>query len=367
MRRTTLVVILFILAAGIIVGISQFLQSQPPVEFTVVINPLAEDWLREAITRFNDTNPVVNATQRIQFKIEVIDDVSIWQGSTGYTPEKHPAVWIPAASASVTYADRFAALRPSLACTPLVWGGYTSRVELVAGSEGGLFDWNAVQTAASRESWSALGGPATWGFVKLAFPKADTTMSGLGVLFAAAADFADSGDLTGGATRSSAFRSWLEPVIASVPNYQTLGNDPAAAMARGPSTAEIALLPENQWLKNLRGLTDDANDSFVFSYPAYQFALDFPLAVWNSQPTELEQQAAEALAQWLTQPAQVARTTAYGLRPAGCTLAADSSAALFEAGAPYGIQLAPNLGVTVQPPARSEASALIQWFNNVRR
>lgn len=365
MRAGTVIVILFVLVAAIVVGVSQLMRNQPPAEFTVVINPLAEDWLREAVARFNDSQPVVNATQRIHFNVTVMEDLAIWQGTAGFTAENHPAAWIPSSSTAVDYSDRFDMVVPSLARTPLVWGGYTSRVNVATDEGSQPLDWDAVQRVAEAEAWASVGGPRNWQFLKLAFPSADMTMSGLGVLFTAAADYADSPALSGDATRSTGFRNWMEPVIESVPNFQTLGADPAATMARGPSNAEMALLPENLWLKNLRGLTDEAGDSFVFSYPAYQFMLDFPFAAWNTPNSQIEQMAVRALADWLAQPAQQSGAIANGLRPVEGE--PDETATLFAAAVPFGILLEPDYGTPVQPPSRTEASALVQWFRTTRR
>ena len=365
MRRGPIIVIIFVLIAAGVVGVSYFLQQQPPQEFTVIVNPLAESWLREAVNRFNDSQPVVNATQRIQFNVLVLDDLNIWQGTETLTPENHPAAWIATSSVSVDYADRYSVLAPSIARTPLVWGGYDSRVAVAVG--GGAFDWGTVQNAAETESWSALaGGNSSWGFVNLAFTKPDMTMSGLGTLFSAAASFHDNPDISGNATRDNGFRDWLTPVVASV-NFQTLGNDPAAGVARSAATAAMGLLPENLWLQNLNGLTDESGDGFTFSYPAYQFILDFPVARWQAtnQVTEIEQLAVQALADWMLSDAEQARAIASGLRPAEGE--PDTSATRFVAAEAYGIVLEPAYGDNITPPTRSEASGLAQWFSQASR
>lgn len=366
MRRGTIIVFVFVILAAVVVGLSQFFQRQPPTEFTLVVSPLAADWAREAVARFNDTAPLVNATQRVQFNVSTLDDLAVWQDTIGWTPENRPAAWLPASSLSVEYSPRFTVLVPSLARTPLVWGAYESRAAVVTGADARPLDWDAVQAAAAAESWAALaGGRADWRFVKLAFPRPDQTMSGLAALFTAAADYANAASVTGSAVRDSAFRAWLEPVIASVPNFQTLGADPAAAMARGPSTVEIALLPENLWLKNLNGLV--GNETVVFTYPQFQLVLDFPLAGWANaaEVTDTEQAAVQALAAWLAAPAQQAALLSHGLRPAQAE--PDASAALFAAAAPYGILYEPDYGQAVLPPARTDAQSLIQWFTNSQR
>lgn len=367
MRRGTVIVIVFALVAAAIVGLSRFLQNQPPMEFTVAVNPLAETWLRDAVNRYNDTQPVVNTTQRIQFAISVQDDLSIWQNSPGYTAENHPAAWIPASALSPQYSDRYATVIDSLARTPLVWGGFASRVNVAVAEGDGGFDWASVQNAAETESWASLGGEQGWGFVNLAFAPPNTTMSGLGALFSAAASFHNDPNLGGDVTRDNGFRNWLMPVINSVPNFQTLGADPAAAIAsRGPATAAMALLPESLWLHNLNALTA-SSDGFTFSYPAYQFMLEFPLAAWseNSQITDTERLAVEDLGEWLLAEAQQGRITASGLRPAATEPTASDS--MFSAAEAYGILLEPDYGIAVVPPSRSEAAGLVQWFSQQMR
>src|SRR5690606_6697605 len=128
---------------------------------------------------------------------------------------------------------------PSLARTPLVWGGYVSRVNVATGEGNNLFDWDAIQAAAAAESWSAIGGQADWRFVKLGFAAPNRKISGLAVLYTGAADFSGDPALTGPSIRGANFRTWMEPVLDSVPNFATLGSDPAAAMTRGASTMEI--------------------------------------------------------------------------------------------------------------------------------
>lgn len=365
MRRGTIIVIVFILVAGAIVGASQFLRSQPPLEFTAAVNPLAAEWVRAAVNNFNASEPLINATQRIQFNVTVIDDLPVWQGSQSWTPENHPAAWIPATSTSVEYfSDRYTVLTSSLARTPLVWGGYASRVNVLTSSGTEAFDWTSVQKVAAAEAWSAVGGDSRWQFVKMAFGRADQAMSGLAALFSGAAAFSNSANV-GGVIRGNDYRNWMQPIIASVPNFQTLGADPAAAMARGPSTVEIALLPESQWLLNLNGLTDD--ESIIFSYPAYQFLLDFPLAVWNDNTSASanERAAVTALNTWLLRESEQAALTQYGLRPAQSD--PTSTATLFAQAVDYGIQLQPDLSQTVTAPPRTEAQGLVQWFTNTVR
>lgn len=363
MRRGTIFVVLFILVAVGIVAASQFLRSQPPLEITVAVDPLAQVWAQQAISDLNASQPVVNATQRVIFKLQVVDDLDVWGTSTqNWTIQNHPDAWIAASSTSVQYALEnglsLVTVADSLARTPMVWGGYASRVEVA--TEGGTqpLDWAQVEKAATAQSWSALGGSADWRFVNLAYAQPSRKIGGLAVLLSGAGAFNASVDLPRNALNANDFRNWLKPVLQSVPSFATLGADPAAAMARGASVGDIGLMPESQWLVNLPALVK--NEEFRFNYPAYGFILDFPLARWQDTQTAPERQAAiDLLHNYLSATAQQTKLLQYGLRPA--TTEPDQTAALFAAGIPYGIALTPDYGQLVVAPSRSDVQGLIQW------
>lgn len=362
MRRGSIFVVIFILVAAGVIGASQFLRSQPALEITVAVDPLARDWAQQAIASLNATEPIVNATRRAQFRLLVVDDLDVWQGQQSWTPDSHPDAWIAASSLSTRYAREnglpLIEAAASLARTPLVWGGYASRVEVVTRDGARPLDWQAVAEAAAAEAWVSIGGEASWQFIKLGFAQPQRKIGGVAVLLSGAAAFNQSATFTGNALNNAAFREWLLPVIKAVPNFATLGSDPALAMARGPSTVEIALFPEALWLLNVNGLTK--HEPIVLNYPAYQMTLDFPMMRWEDAQTTDDQRAAiELLRGWLTNEAQQALLGSFGLRPAAGEPA--QTEPLFAAGLPYGIQLAPDYGQTVQPPARPELQGLIQW------
>jgi hypothetical protein len=365
MRRGSIFVILFIVVAAVVIGASQFLRSQPPAEILIAVDPLAVAWVENAVAGLNATSPVVNATQRIQFKVTPLDDLDVWQGQRIWSPDNHPAAWIPASSISVGYAKEngvpLADVAASLARTPLLWGGYVSRVNVITNDGTAPLDWPTVEAAAAKESWQALGGQSSWGFIKLGFAQPSRKMSGLGVLFSGAGAFHQKTDLTGADLRTAEFRNWMLPVIQSVPNFSTLGSDPAAAMARGPSTVEIGIFPESQWLLNLGGLLQ--NEDVLLNYPAYQLVLDFPMVRWqDSSTTDEQRQAVDLLSNWLLATAQQANAPDHGLRPAAVEPTDLDN--LFAAAVPYGIQLAPDFGQTVTVPGRSDAQGFIQWVSS---
>src|SRR5215208_2182827 len=120
MRRGTIVVIVFIVLAAVVVGASQFLRSQPPLEVTVIVSPLAEAWVRNAVDAFNASDPLVNATRRVEMRVNTQDDLSLWSDQgLSQLQNNPPTAWIPAISVSLNYANRlpFEVVEPSLAKT----------------------------------------------------------------------------------------------------------------------------------------------------------------------------------------------------------------------------------------------------------
>ncbi|RMF76724.1 MAG: hypothetical protein D6737_19540 [Chloroflexi bacterium] len=363
MRRSTLIVIFFALVAIAVIAFSQFLRSQPPLEITLVVSPLAEAWVRDSIDALNNSDPTINTTRRFRVNLSVINDIDAWNSRAPWTPENHPTAWLPASSTSVDYfnetrRDGFRVFAPSIVRTPFVWGAYQSRWNVLTDEGSDPLDWDAVRGLAAAESWSTFGVQQNWGFVKLGFNQPDRKMSGLAAILMGAAHFADN-PATNTVTSSSAFRGWMQPVLMSVPNFSTLGGDPAAAMARGPNTVEIALFPESLWLENLDGMRD--NENVRLSYPRFQFMLDFPLAIWNDGTvTEEERRAVEVVRNWLLDSDRQRRAQDFGLRPAQ----GEPDGGLFIDAMDVGIVLMPDYGQAVQAPSRGEALALLQWISS---
>lgn len=375
MRRSTLIIIIFVIAAAVVVGASQFLRSQPPLDVTVAVSPLIEGWAKQAADSFNATEPVVNSTRRVRLAIQVVDDLSVWSddAQTRWTTETHPAAWIPAASASVSYADRYPlqVSSPSLAKTLLAWGGFRTYMSLLtADNPTASLTWAQVAAAVTAESWSNLpGGESLSGYVVLAFNRPNRSMAGLAVLLSGAADFFSTPSVSGSQINANDFRNWIAPVLQSVPNYNTLGRSAAETMAsRGESVGQIALLPESEWLANLRGQLT-ASGGLLISYPDYPFVFDFPMVVWtgdSGDDSAAMRAAADLFRSWLLAPSQQNALAAYGLRDADGS-AGIGSGSLFQSGQNYGIVSAPTLSDPVEMPARSEVQRLLSWVGTVVR
>ena len=368
-QRGTIFIVLFILIAAAIIGVSRFIGAQPPTEYTLAVDPLAQAWAETAVNAFNATQPNMNG-HRVQFKVVATDDLSVWQGQNVWTTKNHEDAWLAASHASLDYARAngigLVNVSTSLARTPMVWGGYISRANLLTTSGTLPLDWPLVQGAADKmmqSNWAALGGDTSWGFLKLGFGQVTSKISGLAALFTAAASYNQATDLTQTSLSAQAFRNWLSPIVKSKPSFSTSG-DPALAMARGPSTIEMALFPEAQWLLNIKGMNNQ--EEVRVNYPTYQFILDFPLVSWQDDTAENtdRQAAVKLLGDWLASAQQQGNLPAYGLRPA--TTEPTQANDLFRVAIQYGISFTPNYGQAVQAPSVNEVKGLIQWVTSNR-
>jgi hypothetical protein len=361
MERGTLVLALFAVIVVAVIGVSFLLQSQPPIEFTIAVDPLAEDWLRQMVDDFNASNPTIPEERRVRARLIVVSDLDVWHTDrANWTQRDHPEAWIPASTLSFTYSEHpFEIIVPSVARTPLIWAAYADRAETLLQSGGSSLDWSALAEviAANGDRWEDLGGQAGWGFVKMAFPLPTNTMSGFGVLLSAAASQADSATLSNPVGRP--LYDWLDPLLNTVPSTAGVGGDVASIMARGPSTLDLAIGPESQFLLALDALVDRGD--VVLAYPEYQFVFDFPLAIWSDSATTTHQRrAVEAFADWLSTDAQQASAAQFGLRPAEGPPTAEVD--LFTVAVSYGAVLNPTFVPVVEAPTLVEARALLQWY-----
>ena len=356
MRRGTFVLIAFILVVGAIIAVSLLLQNQPAFEVTIAVNPLAEEWAKEAARAFNETDTIVNATRRVQINVVTVNDVDVWNEDIDWNLNEHPTAWLPASSVSVEYTPTnlpFRIVENSLARTPLVWGGFASRVELLTGQTG-TFDWSSVAESAANWNYAQNGN------INMALNYPTNSMAGVGVLFTAVADFNASPTFERASFNNSDFEAWFQPIIDITRNAERIGGNPAQEMA-SRRVADVALLPESQWLQRLDSLND--TETMVFAYPQYQFVLDFPLVIWDDTGTTDDERAAiAAFGDWLLNANSQTMLIDFGLRPVSGELTAETGT-IFALAEPYGIALEPDLGNAVEAPGRNEAQTLIELFD----
>jgi hypothetical protein len=370
MSRGTIVLIVFAIIALLIIGASTLLQNQPVLEVTLAVDPLIAAWARESVNAFNEQAVVVGAGRRVQVNISTISDVDVWIETVPWNGSSHPDAWLPSSAQSLAYAEErslpFDTIVPSLARTVLVWAGFADRISVLTGNETSPLDWEIVQQAAEEESWEALGGQSSWRFFKLAFNQPADSLTGLGVVFSAAAAFDDTATVTGVQLANADFRNWLRPIFSAV-NF-TIGSDiPAITASQGTSVVDVAIAPESQWLQNLDVIAQ--RGAIQFSDPEYQFMFDFPLARWDDSQTSQEvRSAVDALARFLQASHQQNRLTAYGLRPVNRPVTQADT--LFAEAEPLGLPInrdfEASVATIIQLPGLTDIRTLLSWIANVR-
>ena len=336
-----------------------------PLNLRVAVSTVAEAWVSDAIDAYNATRPVING-HAVTVQIVRQDSLPVWAESSGvWSAQNHPQVWIPEASYELAFSDEirlnYEAYQPSLAQTPIIWGAYQSRSAIIIDTYG-EFSANTVQQAAAVERWDAIGGNTRWGFVKVAFARPDSGSSGFAALLTLSGEYGVTSRLDSTLMSDSALHDWLLPIIAAVPNFSTLGLDPAATMAtRGASTADFGLLPESQWLIHFDTLSQ--SEPFELFYPANTVVFDFPYTIWNgSETSEDERRAARAFGDFLMSDDQQQRAGEHGLRPAKLNQLAEF-APFRNAGA--AVQIDYSTGV-ISPENRPAMLSFLNWFETSR-
>lgn len=283
-----------LLALGLIVAAEQLQIFSLPsravtkIPMRVAVPPTLAQWARGAASEFNQRH--ADAEVAIVEMSGMSAAQSYGQQATAQLPE----VWIPEATFVLTIArDEGApyttpgelAQGSSLIQTDLTWGAFESRAQSLEG-----VDWSTVGRAASLRSWAQLGGDANWGFFKLTIASPTRSAEGMAALLSAAAAYHNRAELARADVVDGAFLQWLTPIVDSVPNFATLGSDPAKAMAtRGPSVGDVGLLAGASWQRSLESLQSWEN--FVVSPPAYTVRLDYPYTTRTDLSSAQEEMA----------------------------------------------------------------------------
>ena len=375
MNRSRLMFLLIVGAALLLVGggilLDQLDQSSSTdsgggdapdttaITLRVAVSPLGAGWIEAAAQAYNSERPRVNG-RAVEVRVTRQDSLPVWDSPGTWSVLDHPAVWIPALAQSVEYANEvgmeFVVRQPSLASTVMLWGAPADRAQVLS-AQFGQVNWAAVQQASAEAEWANIGGQADWRFVTPGFAQPDRYTSGIAALLIATAGFHGQAELDAALLDDPALIDWLKPVFESVPSFSSLGAYPAKEIAtRGTSVADVALLPESEWLVNFQGLESKVGP-LSFVYPAYQVWFEFPFAVWDgADMTEEERAAADDWLDFLVGDTQQQQAAAFGLRN---TIGIPTDTALFDAASLAGVSASRPAGATIQMPSRNDLTPFV--------
>lgn len=292
------------------------------VAIQVWVAPSMADWAIAAARQFNssrrDASVEVKAVDSLSFSQQYRKAREAVVNGTA-EPSALPVAWIPEATFIAAVArEQGAPFAPDgrpVAYTSLLWGAFSDREEVLVRNYGAL-NWQAVHEAAQAVDWSVIGADASlqpWGRFKLTIASPTRSAEGLAALLSAAAIYYERAELTAGDVNDPAFLAWLTNIVDSVPNFNTLGPNPAEAMAtRGSSIGDVGLLTDAAWKRSgILGRGD-----FTTVRPEYDLYFDYPYILRaDLAPNSPEQGMAQAFGDYLLAEAQTDLET-YGFTPA---------------------------------------------------
>jgi ABC-type Fe3+ transport system substrate-binding protein len=206
-----------------------------------------------------------------------------------------------------------------LVITPLVFVAWEDRAKALEKAGGGRITWKGLRKAlASPKGWAGSGGDPEWGFVKLGHTNPTRSNSGLQALLSMTLEHH-------GAQRPLAVSDLLAPELQGflrdiekgVTKFENSTGTFMTDMVRfGPSKYDIAVVYESLVIAQIENAQGRWGSLRVY-YPSPSLWSDHPIALVRARPLgPAEQEAALAWIRFLrARPAQE-RALAHGFRPA---------------------------------------------------
>lgn len=398
-----------IVLALAIVGVSLLLnQGKAPSGGLVVEKPKdvkirilsaipVEPWVREVANKYNAEKRKVQGST-VQVEITTMDGLialSKWdKDSFGTLPadadplnltdaqkkslENFPTAWIADSRylvelANVPYKSRLGRdvfltdgeyrARP-LAISPMVWGIYKTRAEVLEKKFTGI-NWKTIHDAAMvKGGWGELGGDPTWGFFKPVIPNPQKNIGGLEAMVSAAGEYFNTTRIDSASIGQKAFQTWLLELMKAVTGLGVSSYTAEDFALFGYSVGDGGLLLESDLLQNMQGMQTRWADSMKIYYPDYLTWHDFPYSVWvGPETTALQKNAAIDFEQYLLAEPQQQRALAYGLRPANPNVKVDAiPESLFVKWADQGVVPVVPRSTSMKSPDRDVLTNLLRWY-----
>jgi hypothetical protein len=398
-----------IVLALAIVGVSLLLnQGKAPSGGLVVEKPKdvkirilsaipVEPWVREVANKYNAEKRKVQGST-VQVEITTMDGLialSKWdKDSFGTLPadadplnltdaqkkslENFPTAWIADSRylvelANVPYKSRLGRdvfltdgeyrARP-LAISPMVWGIYKTRAEVLEKKFTGI-NWKTIHDAAMvKGGWGELGGDSTWGFFKPVIPNPQKNIGGLEAMVSAAGEYFNTTRIDSASIGQKAFQAWLLELMKAVTGLGVSSYTAEDFALFGYSVGDGGLLLESDLLQNMQGMQTRWADSMKIYYPDYLTWHDFPYSVWvGPETTALQKNAAIDFEQYLLAEPQQQRALAYGLRPANPNVKVDAiPESLFVKWADQGVVPVVPRSTSMKSPDRDVLTTLLRWY-----
>jgi hypothetical protein len=375
------------------------LTVEKPNEVTIrILSALpVEPWVRESADKYNaEKHKVQGATIHIEIiTMDGLIALSQWdKDAFGTLPadadplkltdeqkkalENFPTAWIADSRylvelANVPYKARLGRdvfltdgeyrARP-LAISPMVWGIYNSRAEVLL-KKYQVINWRTIHDAAMVSGgWTELGGDPSWGFFKPVIPNPQKNIGGLEAMVSAAGEYFNTTRIDAASVGDAAFQAWLLELMKAVTGIGVSSYTAEDFALFGYSVGDGGLLLESDLLQNMQGMQNRWADNMNIYYPEFLTWHDFPYAVWvGPETTALQKNAAIDFEQYLLAEQQQQRALVYGLRPANPSVKVDAIPdSLFVKWANQGVLPVVPRSTSMKSPDRETLTNLLRWY-----
>ena len=356
-----------------------------------------EPWVRESADKYNaEKHKVAGATVQVQITtMDGLIALSKWdKDAFGTLPadvdpllltdeqkksiENFPTAWIADSRylvelANVPYKARLGRdvflsdgeyrARP-LAISPMVWGIYNSRAEVLK-KKYQTINWKTIHDAAmAKGGWAELGGDPAWGFFKPVIPDPQKNIGGLEAMVSAAGEYFNTTRIDAASVGQKDFQAWMLELMKAVTGLGVSSYTAEDFALFGYSVGDGGLLLESDLLQNMQGMQNRWADNMSIFYPDFLTWHDFPYSVWvGPETTALQKNAAIDFEQYLLAEPQQIRALIYGLRPANPLVKVDASPdSLFVKWASQGVLPVVPRSTSMKSPDRDVLTNLLRWY-----
>ncbi len=380
----------YLILALVVVGLSALLGPLPfsaapvpifagpkgePVELSIAYGTEKEAWLKEAVKRFEETNPQVG---RAPITI-TLEGVGSREGVQDIVAGNlKPVVFSPASSIQVELlrgeweARQGSTILHSgndapepLVYTPLVVVAWEERAhELWPNGPEDL--WHHLQEVLSDSAgWGAFGHPE-WGFAKFGHTSPETSNSGMQTLVLLTYAYHDkTADLTTQDVLDQGYQQWLDGIEGSVVEF---GNSTGTFMKNmlnfGPGKYDFVVVYENLAIDNVEAARGRWGQDLRVYYPPATIFSDHPYAILNAEwVSEEQREAARLFRDFLLSEETQALAIEYGFRPSSSRVSVTGSDSPFVRYEAYNVR-AEDLPPQVDIPEAEVLNELLNLWRN---
>ncbi|MFO0749587.1 MAG: substrate-binding domain-containing protein [Myxococcota bacterium] len=293
-------------------------------QISFVYSSEKKDWIESACNEFERAHPDIKVARVGRGSLDEAQDI--------LDEKVKPTLWSPADSLVLNLLESDWDTKfhtplfshdgddapQSLAITPLVFAIWEDRANVLMKAAAGKITWDAIRLAvASDQGWPAVGGDASWGFVKLGHTDPTRSNSGLQALLLMSLEYYKrTSGLQIADILDPTYQAWVKDIEKGVTKFETSTGTFMTDMVRfGPSKYDIAVVYENLAISQLENAQGRWGSLKVY-YPGTTIWSDHPVAlVVADWVTPAQRDAARQLVTFLKSRPVQEQALAYGFRP----------------------------------------------------